>query len=170
MPILAFPTSKIHGICKSVTPQQSSIVMNSILIVNGDLLRLPFFPFPSRRFLMAEGIIQFEVEITDMARIRSRVSWPDSSGPWIEGGLEDLMVHFAYACWSAYRLGHAVSLALAKTGKRIAARMAMMAITTSSSIRVKARFAGLPARMANHLSLPSAAGSDWPLCRSQPEV
>jgi hypothetical protein len=69
--------------------------------------------FPSGRFLMAEGIIQFEVEITDMARIRSRVSWPDSSGPWIEGGLEDLMVHFAYACWIAYRLGHAVSLALA---------------------------------------------------------
>ena len=61
---------------------------------------------------MAEGIIQFEVEIADLARIRSRVSWPDSSGPWIEGGLEDLMVHFAYACWIAYRLGYAISLAL----------------------------------------------------------
>jgi hypothetical protein len=62
---------------------------------------------------MAEKIVQFEVEITNMALIRSRVSWPDSSGPWIEGGLEDLMVHFTYACWNAYMLGYAVSIALA---------------------------------------------------------
>jgi len=62
---------------------------------------------------MPEGIIQFEVEATNMAQIRSRVSWPESSGPWIEGGLEDLMVHFTYACWNAYMLGYAISLALA---------------------------------------------------------
>jgi hypothetical protein len=34
-------------------------------------------------------------------------------------------------------LARAASLALAKTGNSIAARMAMIAITTSSSIRVK---------------------------------
>lgn len=62
---------------------------------------------------MAEGIVQFEVEIADMAQIRSRVSWPDSSGPWIEGGLDDLLVHFTFACWNAYMLGCAISLALA---------------------------------------------------------
>ena len=62
---------------------------------------------------MPEGIVQFEVEATNMAQIRSRVSWPESSGPWIEGGLEDLMVHFTYACWNAYMLGNAISLAIA---------------------------------------------------------
>jgi hypothetical protein len=64
---------------------------------------------------MAERIVQFEVEITNMARIRSRVAWPESSGPWIEGGLEDLMVHFTYACWNAYMLGYAISMALASS-------------------------------------------------------
>ena len=75
---------------------------------------------------MAEGTIQFEVEITDMARIRSRLSWPDSSGPWIEGGLEDLMVHFAYACWNAYRLGYAVSLALASDDDQLGQAISSM--------------------------------------------
>ena len=75
---------------------------------------------------MAEGTIQFEVEITDMARIRSRVSWPDSSGPWIEGGLEDLMVHFTYACWNAYMLGHAVSLALASSDDQLGQAVSSM--------------------------------------------
>src|SRR6266852_1564987 len=42
----------------------------------------------------------------------------------------------AQADWRAF------SRARAKTGNRIAARMAMMAITTSSSIRVKARWCG----------------------------
>jgi hypothetical protein len=68
---------------------------------------------------MAEGIVQFEVEITSMARIRSRVAWPESSGPWIEGGLEDLMVHFTYACWSAYMLGYAISMALASCDEQV---------------------------------------------------
>src|SRR5713101_4321526 len=39
----------------------------------------------------------------------------------------------------AHWLRRACSLARAKTGKRMAARMAMMAITTSNSIRVKPR-------------------------------
>ena len=62
---------------------------------------------------MAVGIVQFEVEVINMAQMRSRVSWPESSGPWIEGGLEDLMVHFTYACWNAHMLGYAISMALA---------------------------------------------------------
>jgi hypothetical protein len=62
---------------------------------------------------MAEGIVLFEAEIIDMARIRSRVSWPESSSPWIEGGLEDLMVHFVYACWNAHMLDCAISMILA---------------------------------------------------------
>ena len=62
---------------------------------------------------MPEGIVQFEVEITDLSRMRSRVSWPGSGGPWIEGGLEDLMVHLTYAGWTAYTLGYAMSLVLA---------------------------------------------------------
>jgi hypothetical protein len=68
---------------------------------------------------MAEGIVQFEVETTSMARIRSRVSWPESSGPWIEGGLEDLMVHFTYACWNAYMLGFAISIALDSSDEQV---------------------------------------------------
>jgi hypothetical protein len=59
---------------------------------------------------MPEGIVSFEVEIADMARIRSKVVWPDSSGPWINGGLDDLIVHFTYACWNAYMLGFAISM------------------------------------------------------------
>jgi len=38
----------------------------------------------------------------------------------------------------------AFSRALAKTGKRIAAKMAMMAMTTNSSMSVKPRRMGLP--------------------------
>ncbi|VVB67375.1 Uncharacterised protein [uncultured archaeon] len=61
---------------------------------------------------MAEGLFQFESEIQILKEIRSRVIWPDSEGPWIEGGLEDLMVHFTYASWTAYNLGCAMSLVL----------------------------------------------------------
>jgi len=61
---------------------------------------------------MEEGIVQFEAEIQSLKDIRSRVIWPDSEGPWIEGGLEDLMVHFTYASWTAYNLGCAMSLVL----------------------------------------------------------
>jgi len=61
---------------------------------------------------MQEGLVQFEAEIQSLKEIRSRVIWPDSEGPWIEGGLEDLMVHFTYASWTAYTLGCAMSLVL----------------------------------------------------------
>jgi hypothetical protein len=61
---------------------------------------------------MTAGIVQFEAEIRDHNQIRSRVVWPDSAGPWIEGGLEDLMVHFTYAGWTAFRLELSLSLIL----------------------------------------------------------
>jgi hypothetical protein len=61
---------------------------------------------------MIEGLVQFEAQILSPKNIRSRVIWPDSEGPWIEGGMEDLMVHFTYANWTAYNLGCALSMAL----------------------------------------------------------
>jgi hypothetical protein len=75
---------------------------------------------------MAEGIVQFEVEITSMAQIRSRVTWPQSSGPWIEGRLEDLLVHFSYACWNAYMLGFAISMALASSDDQLGQAVSSM--------------------------------------------
>lgn len=57
-------------------------------------------------------MVQLEVEICDPSRIRSRISWPESRGPWIEGEIEELIVHFAYAGWTAYKTGCAVSLML----------------------------------------------------------
>ena len=63
--------------------------------------------------LMEEGVVQFEAEIRSLKEIRSRVIWPDSEGPWIEGGLDDMTVHFAYACWTAYNMRCMMSLSLA---------------------------------------------------------
>ena len=61
---------------------------------------------------MMEGLVQFEAKVQSLKDIRSRVIGPDSDGPWIEGGMEDLMVHFTYASWTAYNLGCALSIAL----------------------------------------------------------
>ncbi len=61
---------------------------------------------------MPEGIVQFEVDIQSLNKIKSRAIWPEAAGPWIEGGLEDLMVHLAYAVWTAYNMGCAMSLFL----------------------------------------------------------
>ncbi len=61
---------------------------------------------------MIDGLVQFEAKIQSFKSIRSRVVGPDSEGPWIEGGMEDLMVHFTYASWTAYNLGCALSIAL----------------------------------------------------------
>jgi len=61
---------------------------------------------------LTEGIVQFEADIQALTEMRSRVIWPDSAGPWIEGGLEDLMVHFTYAAWTAHSLGCAMSMLL----------------------------------------------------------
>ena len=75
-----------------------------------------------------------------MSQIRSRVICPDSDGPWIEGGMEDLMVHFTYASWTAYNLGCALSMALAskeeELGKTVSDMMTrMISRTTSTSSR-----------------------------------
>jgi hypothetical protein len=61
---------------------------------------------------MGNGLVQFEAEIQSMKEIRSRIIWPDSEGPWIAGGLEDLMVHFTYASWTAYNMSCALSMFL----------------------------------------------------------
>ena len=68
---------------------------------------------PDVIFDMMDGLVQFEAEVQSLNQIRSRVISPDSDGPWIEGGMEDLMVHFTYASWTAYNLGCALSMALA---------------------------------------------------------
>jgi hypothetical protein len=79
---------------------------------------------------MAEGVVQFEVEVQSMNEMRSRVIWPGSEGPWIEGGLEDLMVHFTYAAWTAYNMKCAMSLALTSKdenlGKAVSEMMTKM--------------------------------------------
>ena len=61
---------------------------------------------------MPDDIVYFEVEILGLKNMRSRTVWPETTGPWIEGGLEDLMVHFTYAVWTAYNKGCAISLIL----------------------------------------------------------
>jgi hypothetical protein len=61
---------------------------------------------------MADLLVQFEADIQSMTEIRSRIIWPDSESPWIEGGLEDLMVHFTYASWTAYNMSCALSLVM----------------------------------------------------------
>jgi hypothetical protein len=68
---------------------------------------------------MMDGLVQFEAEIQNTRDIRSRVIWPDSEGPWIEGGMEDLMVHFTYASWAAYNLGCALSMALSSKDENL---------------------------------------------------
>lgn len=68
---------------------------------------------------MTDNMVQFETEIRDMTDIRSRIIWPDSTGPWIEGGLEELMVHFAYAAWTAHNRQCAVSLILSSSDREI---------------------------------------------------
>lgn len=68
---------------------------------------------------MRDGLVQFEVRIENIKDIRSRVIWPDSEGPWIEGGMEDLMVHFTYASWTAYNLGCALSMVVSSKDEEI---------------------------------------------------
>jgi hypothetical protein len=62
---------------------------------------------------MAENMVYFEVEIRSLAEMRSRAIWPGSTGPWIDGGPEELMMNFTYAAWTAQSLGCAISLFLA---------------------------------------------------------
>jgi hypothetical protein len=68
---------------------------------------------------MPDNIVQFEVQIASLTNLRSRTVWPEAAGPWIEGGLEDLMVHFAYASWTAYNKGYAISLILTSSEENI---------------------------------------------------
>src|SRR6266700_1176393 len=61
----------------------------------------------------------------------------------------------------------AFSRAWAKTGKRIAARMAIIAITTRSSMRVKARPDGC-CRRARAKAGRGMLGPPWPVDRAAP--
>ncbi len=71
-------------------------------------------------------MVQFEVEVLALDNMRSRVVWPESSGPWIEGGLEDLVVHFTYASWTAYELGCSMTLILTSKEERFGQAVADM--------------------------------------------
>jgi len=88
---------------------------------------------------MRSGLVQFEAKIHSPMSIRSRVIRPDSEGPWIEGGMEDLMVHFTYASWTAYNLGCALSMALSSKdedlGRTISDLMTRM-ISSMGAIRL----------------------------------
>lgn len=66
---------------------------------------------------MVYGLVQFEAEIQSLNQIRSRVICAESDGPWIDGRVEDLMVHFTYASWTAYSLGYALSMLLSSKKK-----------------------------------------------------
>ena len=61
---------------------------------------------------MTDNLVTFEAEIISLTEIRSRVIWPHAEGPWIDGAMEDLIVHFTYAGWTAYNLRCALSMAL----------------------------------------------------------
>jgi len=83
---------------------------------------------------MIDGLVQFEANIQSFRNIRSRVIWPDSEGPWIEGGIEDLMVHFTYASWTAYNLGCALSMALSSKEEDIGRTISEMMTRMISSM------------------------------------
>jgi hypothetical protein len=81
-----------------------------------------------------DGLVQFEAEINGPKNISSRVIWPDSEGPWIDGGLEDLMVHFTYASWTAYNLGCALSMALSSKDESLGRSISDMMTRMLSSM------------------------------------
>ncbi|MDD2755891.1 MAG: hypothetical protein PHS80_10235 [Methanothrix sp.] len=83
---------------------------------------------------MIDGLVQFEANIQSFRSIRSRVIWPDSESPWIEGGIEDLMVHFTYASWTAYNLGCALSMALSSKEEDIGRTISEMMTRMISSM------------------------------------
>jgi len=83
---------------------------------------------------MRSGLVQFEAKIHSPTSIRSRVIRPDSEGPWIEGGMEDLMVHFTYASWTAYNLGCALSMALSSKEEDIGRTISEMMTRMISSM------------------------------------
>ena len=83
---------------------------------------------------MVYGLVQFEAEIQSLNQIRSRVIYAESDGPWIEGRVEDLMVHFTYASWTAYNLGCALSMALSSKDDALGRSISEMMIRMISSM------------------------------------
>ena len=72
------------------------------------------------------GMVQFEVEILALNRMKSRVVWSESTSPWIEGGLEDLIVHFTYASWTAYELECPITMLLTSKEENLGQAVADM--------------------------------------------
>ncbi len=83
---------------------------------------------------MIDGLVQFEAKIQSFKNIRSRVIWPDSEGPWIEGVMADLMVHFTYASWAAYNLGCALSVTLSSNDENLGRSISDMMTRMISSM------------------------------------
>jgi hypothetical protein len=83
---------------------------------------------------MRDGLVQFEAKIHSHKNIRSRVIWPDSEGPWIEGAVEDLMVHFTYASWTAYNLGCALSMTISSEDENLGRSISDMMTRMISSM------------------------------------
>ncbi|HON37007.1 MAG: hypothetical protein IPI63_06570 [Methanothrix sp.] len=83
---------------------------------------------------MRDGLVQFEAEIQGLNQIRSRVICAESNSPWIEGRLEDLMVHFTYASWMAYNLGYILSIALSSKEEDLGQRVSEMMTRMISSM------------------------------------
>src|SRR5690348_1914271 len=77
------------------------------------------------------------------------------------------MIHPKVSCFRLLRqeVWRAFSLAWAKTGKRIAARIAIMAITTSNSIRVKPLFfitySYLLGKIARRTTVAGEEAAEW---------
>jgi len=79
-------------------------------------------------------MVRLEVEIRDFTTMRSRIVWPESVGPWIVGGVDELMVHFTYAGWSAYKTGNPISLVLTSTVEELGIAVAEMLSRTIQSM------------------------------------
>lgn len=83
---------------------------------------------------MGQGLVQFEAQIQSVNQIRSRMICAESDGPWVEGRVEDLMVHFTYASWTAYNLGYALSMALSSKEEELGMRISEMMTRMISSM------------------------------------
>ncbi len=83
---------------------------------------------------MRYGLVQFEAEIQSLNQIRSRMICAESDGPWIEGRVEDLMLHFTYASWTAYNLGYALSMVLSSKEEELGRRISEMMTRMISSM------------------------------------
>jgi hypothetical protein len=81
-----------------------------------------------------EGFVRFEVEIRGYSGIKSRVVWPEAEGPWIEGELEDAMLHFIYAGWTAFKKKCAISLSIVSSDESVGIAISEMLSRTIEAL------------------------------------